>query len=173
MKKLFQSAALILCVCAFFVTTASAQNAPKPMASPRDSVSGVVAGSHIRIWYGSPSVKGRKIFGGLEPWGKVYRAGANEATTFTTSKDIKVEGKTLPAGTYAFFVIPQEKGAWTVIFNKTAKQWGAFNYDQSKDALRVTVTPKEIPLKERLVYVITKGGFSMEWDKTSVPVSIK
>jgi|SRR6185437_5247374 len=174
MRKLFQLKALSFFVCAFLVSSvALAQNAPKPIPSPRDSVSGTVAGSHIKIWYGSPSVKGRKIFGGLEPWGKVYRAGANEATTFTTSKDIKVEGKTLPAGTYAFFVIPQEKGAWTVIFNKTAKQWGAFNYKESADQLRVTVMPKEVPLHERLVYVITKGGFSMDWDKTSVPVSIK
>lgn len=174
MRKLFQLKALSFFVCAFLVSSAAlAQNAPKPIPSPRDSVSGTVAGSHIKIWYGSPSVKGRKIFGGLEPWGKVYRAGANEATTFTTSKDIKVEGKTLPAGTYAFFVIPEEKGAWTVIFNKTAKQWGAFSYKESADALRVTVMPKSIPLHERLVYVITKGGFSMDWDKTSVPVSIK
>jgi hypothetical protein len=152
---------------------ALAQTAPKQVASPRDSVSGTVAGAQIKIWYGSPSVKGRKVYGGLEPWGKVYRAGANEATTFTTSKDIKVEGKILPAGTYAFFVIPQEKGAWTVIFNKTAKQWGAFDYKESADALRVTVTPKEIPSKERMVYVITKHGFSMDWSTTSVPVSIK
>ena len=73
-----------------------------------------------------------------------------------------------------FFVIPQEKGGWTVIFNKKQpNNGGAFDYKESADALRVTVTPKQIPLKERMVYVITKGGFSMEWDKTSVPVSIK
>jgi hypothetical protein len=150
-----------------------AQNGAKPIPSPRDSVSGTVSGAHIKIWYGSPSVKGRKVYGGLEPYGKVYRAGANEATTFTTDKNITVEGKALPAGTYAFFVIPQEKGQWTVIFNKTAKQWGAFNYDESKDQLRVMVTPKTIPAHERMVYVISKGGFSMDWDTTSVPVSIK
>ena len=109
----------------------------------------------------------------MEPYGKVYRAGANEATTFTTDKNIMVEGKPLPAGTYAFFVIPAEKGPWTVIFNKTAKQRGAYKYDESKDQLRGMVTPKEIPLQERMVYVITPHGFSMNWDKTSVPVSIK
>jgi hypothetical protein len=172
MRKLFKLKALPFFVCAFLLSSmAIAQQ--KPIPSPRDSVSGTVAGAHIKIWYGSPSVKGRKIYGGLEPYGKVYRAGANEATTFTTDKNITVEGKSLPAGTYAFFVIPVEKGEWTVIFNKTAKQWGAFNYDQSKDQLRVMVTPKEIPLHERMVYVISKHGFSMDWDTTSIPVSIK
>ncbi|HEY2581311.1 MAG TPA: DUF2911 domain-containing protein [Mucilaginibacter sp.] len=174
MKKLIQLKALTFFISACLVSSVGmAQNAAKPIPSPRDSVSGTVAGAHIKIWYGSPSVKGRTIYGSLEPYGKVYRAGANEATTFTTDKDIKVQGKSLPAGTYSFFVIPMEKGEWTVIFNKTAKQWGAFNYDQSKDQLRVMTTTKEIPLQERLVYVITKNGFSMNWDKTSVPVSIK
>jgi len=174
MKTLFQLKALSFFVCAFLVSSvAMAQNTAKPIPSPRDSVSGAVAGAHIKIWYGSPSVKGRKVFGGLEPWGKVYRAGANEATTFTTDKDIKVEGETLPAGTYAFFVIPMEKGKWTVIFNKTAKQWGAFKYDQSKDQLRVMVEPKTTKMHERMVYLINKGGFSMDWDTTSIPVSIK
>jgi hypothetical protein len=171
MRKLFPLKALSFFVCAFLLSSMAI--AQKSIPSPRDSVSGTVAGAHIKIWYGSPSVKGRKIFGGLEPYGKVYRAGANEATTFTTDKNIMVDGKPLPAGTYAFFVIPAEKGQWTVIFNKTAKQWGAFKYDESKDQLRVMVTPKEIPLQERMVYVINPHGFSMNWDKTSVPVSIK
>jgi hypothetical protein len=175
MKTLFQLKALSFFVCAFLVSSAAiAQDAAKkPIPSPRDSVSGTVGGAKIKIWYGSPSVNGRKVFGGLEPWGKVYRAGANEATTFTTSKDIKVEGETLPAGTYAFFVIPTENGKWTVIFNKTAKQWGAFKYDQSKDQLRVMVEPKTTAMHERMVYLINKNGFSMNWDITSIPVSIK
>ncbi len=174
MKRLFKIKALCFFACAFLVSTAAiAQTAAKPKPSPRDSVSGVVAGSNINIWYGSPSVKGRKIFGGLEPYGKVYRAGANEATIFTTSKDITVDGKPLPAGSYAFFVIPAEKGPWTVIFNKTAKQWGAFDYDQSKDQLRIMVMPKQTSMHERMVYLIDQNGFSMNWDTTSIPVSIK
>lgn len=174
MNKLLKSKALLFFACAFFVSSmAMAQKKGEPLASPRDSVSGKVAGANIKIWYGSPSVKGRKIFGGLEPYGKVYRAGANEATTFTTDKDITVEGKKLAAGTYAFFVIPVEKGQWTVIFNKTAKQWGAFKYDEKADALRVMVTPKTIAKQERLVYKLSKSSFSMDWDTTSIPVSVK
>ncbi|MGZ3811718.1 MAG: DUF2911 domain-containing protein [Mucilaginibacter sp.] len=172
MKKLFQLKALSLFMLAFLVSTVAFGQA-KSIPSPRDSVSGTIGAAHVKIWYGSPSVKGRKIFGSLEPYGKVYRAGANEATTFTTDKDLKIGGKTLPAGTYAFFVIPVEKGDWTVIFNKVAKQWGAFKYDESKDQLRVMVAPKTVPLHERLVYTINKKGFSMIWDTTEIPVAVK
>ncbi|MBD1392679.1 DUF2911 domain-containing protein [Mucilaginibacter glaciei] len=171
MKKAFQfKAATLLVFALIFSTTVFAQK--KPMESPRDSVSATVAGSKISINYGSPSVKGRKVFGELEKYGSVWRTGANEATVFTTSKDIKVEGKLLPAGTYGFFAIPTAT-TWTIIFNKEPKQWGAFKYDESKDALRVTVKPVATTMNERLVYKINKKGFSLNWDKLSVPVSIK
>ena len=179
MKSSIKLKALAFFVCAFFVSSvAFAQmtdtaKSKKPIPSPRDSVSGTVGGANIKIWYGSPSVKGRVIYGKLEPWGKVYRAGANEATTFTTDKDIMVEGHTLPAGTYTFFVIPVKTGQWTAIFNKVAKQWGAFTYDQQQDQLRVMVTPVTIPNQERMVYKLNSNGFSMDWATTSVPVSIK
>jgi hypothetical protein len=177
MKKMFQLKALAFFVCAFLMSSvAFGQNdmakSKGPIPSPRDSVMGTVAGAQIKIWYGSPSVKGRVVYGKLEPWGKVYRAGANEATIFTTDKDIKVQGQTLPAGSYSFFVIPTESGQWTVIFNKKAKQWGAFTYDQSLDQLRVMVTAVTIPNQERLVYKLTAAGFSMDWATTSVPVMI-
>ncbi|CAN5129678.1 DUF2911 domain-containing protein [soil metagenome] len=168
MKKLIQLKALPLFICAFLISSmAVAQK------SPHVSVSGKVAGATISIRHGSPYVKGRKIWGGLEPYGKVYRAGADSATTFTTDKAIKVEGKTLPAGKYSFFVIPVESGQWTVIFNKVAEQWGAYTYNESKDQLRVMVTPKPSAMHEQLTYIITSNGFSMNWDKISIPVSIK
>ncbi|WP_461790313.1 DUF2911 domain-containing protein [Pedobacter sp.] len=153
--------------------SAMAQQA-KPKASPAESASGKVNGANITINYGSPSVKGRTIWGGLEAYDKVWRAGANDATTFETDKDIKVEGKALPAGKYSFFLIPRANGTWTAIFNKEPKQWGAFKYDESKDALRVDVKVKALPeTQEKLVYKITNKGFSMDWDKVSVPVNIK
>lgn len=168
MKTVFQLKALPIFVCAFLISTmAWAQK------SPHLTTSGEVAGAKISIRYGSPYVKGRKIWGGLEAYDKVYRAGADSATTFTTSKDIKVNGKALPAGKYSFFVIPSEKGPWTVIFNKTADQWGAYNYDASKDQLRVTAKPKKSEMHEQLTYIITPQGFSFNWDKVSIPVSIK
>ncbi len=147
--------------------------AQKTVASPRDSVSGKHGDANISINYGSPAVKGRKIWGDLVPYGKVWRTGANEATVFKTDKAIKVEGKTLPAGQYSFFAIPGEK-EWVLIFNKTAKQWGAYDYKEADDALRVTVKPQSVaPTAERLKYTITPAGFSLIWENLEIPVSIK
>ncbi|AMR31575.1 hypothetical protein A0256_09135 [Mucilaginibacter sp. PAMC 26640] len=171
MRKSFQVKAAAFFVLALLISAATFAQT-KPMPSPRDSVSGTVAGSTISINYGSPSVKGRKVFGDLEKYGKVWRAGANEATVFTTSKDIMVEGKKLAAGTYGFFAIPTAT-TWTVIFNKVAKQWGAYKYEEAQDALRVTVKPVASAMNERLVYKITAKGFTLNWDKLSVPVSVK
>jgi hypothetical protein len=103
----------------------------------------------------------------------VWRAGANEATTFKTDKAITIEGKTLAAGKYGFFAIPGEK-EWTLIFNKTANQWGAYEYKDGDDALRVTVTPKKAASKqERLVYKLNDKGLVLAWENLEVPVSIK
>lgn len=157
----------------FFYVGAMAQDA-KPKASPAATVTGKVKGANVTINYSGPAVKGRKIWGGLVPYDKVWRAGANEATTFEIDKDVKVEGKSLPAGKYSFFLIPSESGAWTVIFNKEPKQWGSGKYDQSKDALRVDVKAKSLAeTQEILVYKINNSGFSLDWDKVSVPVAIK
>lgn len=176
MKKVFQLKVVAAFAVALLISvSAFAQQKP---ASPRDSVSGKVAGANIKIAYGSPSVKGRKIFGGLEAYGKVWRAGANVATFFTTDKDITIEGKKLSAGTYSFFATPGEK-EWKVIFNSNAspKMWGitkdGANDDPAKDVLVATVKPKAVELTERLKYVITATGFSLIWENTEVPVSIK
>ena len=118
---------------------APAQSAAKP--SPAATATGKIGATDVTVNYSSPGVKGRKIFGGLETYGKVWRAGANEATTVEFGKAVMVEGKALPAGKYGFFVIPAESGQWTVIFNKVANQWGAYKYDEKQDALRVLVTP--------------------------------
>lgn len=171
MKAIFRSIIVLFAV--FTSVNALAQNA-QPKASPAATATGKIKDATIIINYSSPAVKGRKIWGGLEAYDKVWRAGANEATTFETDKDLKVEGKTLPAGKYSFFLIPRENGTWTAIFNKEPKQWGAFKYEEAKDQLRVDVKTKALrATQERLVYKITKSGFALEWDKISVPVSIK
>ena len=160
----------IVCLCS---GAAMAQmNGKKAPLSPRDSVSGTVNGAMLNINYGAPSVRGRKIFDSLEVYGKVWRAGANEATRFTTNKAIKVNGKPLAAGTYGFFLIPTAK-KWTVIFNSQPNQWGAFKYDSTKDVLRFKVRAKKIDKQERLVYKITDKGFEMDWDKVAIPVKVK
>lgn len=141
--------------------------------SPPDSSIGKIGQATITINYCSPSVKGRKIWGGLVPYNKVWRAGANEATTFETDKTIHIEGQLLPPGKYGFFLIPRED-KWVVIFNRIYDQWGAYDYDKSADILRVEVTPKKLSeLNERLVYKITATGFSLLWDNLEVPVSVR
>ena len=171
MKSKFKAVASALFVL-FVSTNVMAQDA-KPKASPAASATGKINGANITINYSSPSVKGRTIFGGLLPFDKVWRAGANEATTIETDKDVKVEGKLLPTGKYSFYLIPKESGVWTAIFNKEAKQWGT-KYDETKDALRVDVKVKALTeTQERLVYNISGKGFSLNWDKVSVPVAIK
>lgn len=170
MKKKWIISTITFVVALLFAGTSSAQ---KKIASPRDSILGKSGNAAILINYGSPSVKGRVIWGDLVPYGKVWRAGANEATTFTTDKTILVEGKSLAKGKYGFFVIPGET-EWTIIFNKNANQWGAYEYKQSDDVLRVTVkSKKSAAMNERLVYTIYDNGISLLWENLEVPVSIK
>lgn len=147
-------------VMAFVSIGAFAQEKP----SPAKTAEGMVGGAKVTINYSSPAVKGRTIFGDLVPLGQVWRAGANEATTFTTTKDIMVEGKKLAAGTYGFFIIPGETES-TLIFNKVAKQWGSMNYDAKEDALRVTVPSQQTStMEERLVYEVMPTGFEIRWE---------
>lgn len=156
LKKALFTMALV----AFGALATFAQEKP----SPAKTAEGTAGGSKITISYSSPAVKGRQIWGDLVPLGQVWRAGANEATTFTTEKDILVEGKKLPAGTYGFFIIPNE-GTSTFIFNKVAKQWGAFNYDSKEDVLRVNVASLQSPsMEERLVYEVKGDKFLIKWE---------
>lgn len=166
--RIFSLLALLLAL--VFTSAAMAQD-QKPKASPPATATGKVGDVTVTINYSSPSVKGRTIWGELVPYGQVWRSGANEATTVTFDKDVMVEGKPLKAGTYSFYTIPTED-KWTVIFNKTAKQWGT-QYDEKQDALRLTVTPRKAPtMNERLKYDITSDGLLLSWENLAVPVKI-
>lgn len=153
----------------FMGFTACAQGNP---ASPAATATGKIGDADITITYSSPSVKGRTIWGELVPYGKVWRAGANAATTFETTKDITVEGKKLPAGKYSLFAIPGEN-EWKILFNSQTGQWGT-QYDASKDVLAVSVKPAAQPsMSEQLVYEVTGNGIVLKWEKLQVPVSIQ
>ncbi len=145
----------------------------KPTISPAETLSGTIGSAKITINYSSPSVKGRKIWGGLVPFDSVWRAGANNATTFRTSVPIEVAGKTLPAGRYSFFLVPRTTGAWTAIFNRVPYQWGAFEYDQTKDQLRVDVEARvSADPVEALSYTIVPNGFFLSWEKMIVFIPV-
>lgn len=176
MKKIFQRAATVVLGAAFVLSTtsASAQQDKSKRPSPPATVTQTVKGTTITIDYSRPSVKGRNVWeGNFAPYGKVWRTGANEATIFTVDKDVKVNGKTLPAGKYSLFTIPGEK-EWTIIFNKTAEQWGAYKYDSTADQLRVTAKPKANAMTEQFTINITpKGVVELMWDKVKVPFTVK
>ena len=162
MKKIvFLASILFLTVLAF------GQNPP---ASPRMTAEG----KNVTVAYGQPSKKGRVIFGELEPYGKVWRAGANNATEITFAKDGTFGGMPVKAGTYTLFAIPNEK-EWTIILNSELKQWGAFGYEKvkDKDVLKVNVPAKKIDNTiEKLTYRFTDTHMIIEWDQTQVAVPV-
>jgi hypothetical protein len=166
---------LLASVFAIFGTTTL--HAQEPRKSPAATAMGKIGEANVIITYSSPYVKGRKIWGGLVPYGKVWRAGANEATTFATDKDLTVEGKKLPAGKYSLYALPGEK-EWQIIFNSQTGQWGIEHSGETtrkteNDVLVVTVKPHAADMAESLVYKIDKPGLVLKWEKLEVPVSIK
>lgn len=169
----------------FFALPALAQDMPmrandEARSSPNAMVMQTVGTTDVAVLYGRPSVKDRMLFGStedaLEAYGEVWRSGANEATVFRTTSDLVVEGERLPAGTYALFTIPGED-AWTVIFNNVAEQWGAYDYDESQDALRVEVMPEEGAHTELLTYDFEavdgdSATMNLRWGTVVVPVEL-
>lgn len=155
----------------FTVALSSAQD--KKPASPAATTTGKINGATITINYSSPSVKGRVIWGELVPFNKIWRAGANAATTIESDKDLLIEGSKLPAGKYSFFVIPNEKES-ILIFNKVAKLSGTNNYDEKQDQIRVTVKQqKSATNTESLTYTINKNSIVLSWEKWNIPFSVK
>ncbi|MFI5185862.1 MAG: DUF2911 domain-containing protein [Chitinophagales bacterium] len=160
----------------FLVLAVNAQEDKSKRPSPPDSVTVTLNnGAMASINYSQPSVKGRTIGTDLEPLpGKVWRTGANEATVFETDKNVKIEGKDLPAGKYGLFTIANGNN-WTIIFNKTWNQWGAFDYKDADDALRVNVkSTKAKEFAERMKFQISKDGLvTLLWGDIKVNFKIE
>lgn len=168
--------ALVLAL-ALGVSSAAAQQLELPRPSPLSKVSQVVGVTEIALEYSSPAVKGRKIWGGLLPYGELWRTGANQATRISFSTDVTVGDKAVPAGTYAIFTIPG-KDAWTFILNKNPNQGGTGNYKKELDQLRLQLHPRPSAHRERLTFLFldaTDNGATLqfEWEKLALPVSIK
>ena len=173
MKQLFKLFAVTGLILTAF--TASAQQpAKKAPASPADTVKATIkGGAAIEVAYSQPAVKGRTIGNDIAPYGKVWRTGANNATTITLSKDVKVEGKALAAGKYAIYTIPGEK-EWVIIFNKGVKNWGTV-YKEDEDVLRVTVKTEKAPaFVEQFKFMIDAAGkVSFAWGDKLAAFSVK
>ena len=142
--------------------------------SPRKQVTGKVGETTIDIDYSAPSVKGRTIWGSLEKYGKVWRAGADANTTFSFDKGVQIGEATIPAGKYSFFMIPNEDDDWVIILNKKNDGWGAYSYSEDDDVLRMIINPKFVKDNmEILSYTVLENGVEFGWEKVRVFIPIK
>jgi len=170
-----------LAVC---ITSAQAQFKNGSQATelnlPRISQHGVttqtIGISTVTIEYSRPLAGTREVWGKIVPYGKVWRAGANENSTITFSDDVSIEGKPLPAGTYGLHMIP-DKDQWTIIFSKNSTSWGSFSYDEKEDALRVTVKPATDQAFDTLTYTFDdvkpdSAAATLRWEKIAVPFRV-
>jgi Protein of unknown function (DUF2911) len=172
-KTLISIAAMTLLLFLGFNVNAQDDNAKRK--SPHTKVTqNLDSGASVIISYGQPAIKGRTIGKDLEPKeGKVWRTGADEATTFEINKAVKVNGQELPSGKYSFFTLV-ENGEWTLIFNKTAEQWGAYDYKSKEDILRVKVKPQTGSFSEKLTFTIDKNGqIKLLWGDISVGFKVE
>ena len=153
---------------------------PQPGAlSPRDTAGAQVGAAHVAIDYGRPAMRGRKVFGGIVPWGEVWRLGANAATQLITDKDLVIAGTPVPAGTYSLWCVPTSS-EWTLVVNAQHGQWGT-QYDQSQDFAKIPLAVTDVPEPvERFTIDVAdagggKGTISLSWEnkRASVPFTVR
>jgi hypothetical protein len=191
MKKSIYSVIIIVAfaILGSYSTAVQAQD-EQPRKSPKASVSQVIGvDTEITINYGRPAMRGRNIYWDVVPNGMEegnnysdnkpfpWRAGANENSTFEFNKDLEIEGQVISAGKYSIHMIPSES-TWVVIFNKVNDAWGSYKYDQSQDALRVTVSPVKAPSAELLTYgfedIIDYSATAyLHWGEKKIPLRLK
>jgi hypothetical protein len=172
MKKLITgSLLLILCTVASVLV---AQNTSLP--SPPANAKGTINGATISINYHSTAVKGRDVWnknGKLAPYGKLWRTGANNATTFETDQDLLIENNLLPAGKYALFSVPNDT-EWEIIFNKVWDQWGTYDYSKKEDFLRVKIKPNNAnPSTERFTIEVAEQKVNLLWANVMASFIVK
>lgn len=171
MKRAIYLSVLVLSMC-----MGGLAQVTTPRESTKQTLTQQIGDASLTIIYSRPNTKGRKVWDGLVPYGKVWRAGANEATIFEISRDVTINGKALPAGKYSLHMIPTA-GEWTLIFNKTWDQWGSFNYDEKQDALRVRTKPVPADFFETMVFGVgditaSTARVFLRWEKLVVPFTV-
>ena len=175
-RSAFLRAAPVAVILAAAPATAQSALLTLPDVSQQARVGQRIGLTDITVVYHRPMVAGRMIFGGVVPYGEVWRAGANANTTVEFTDPVTVEGHSLAPGIYGLHMIPGER-SWIVIFSKNHTSWGSFSYDSTEDALRVTVAPRTIAPQEVLTYAFDDPTprsvvLTMQWEKTAVPVRI-
>lgn len=173
MKRLLSIAMMLM-----LMVSVSDIYAQKTPASPREKAEGEINGVKVTVDYGSPAVKGREIWGGLEKYDVVWRAGANATTAVTFSDAVEIGGEVVEAGTYGLYIIPRENEDWTVIINTDWDRekhgaWGAYSYKKENDVVRVDITPEFVDEnQERLSYSVEDGGISFAWEKARLMLPV-
>ncbi len=173
MKIMIKITTICLAILCFTFNVNAQSLTPQPSSS--QTIEQGFGLGKVSLSYFRPGVKGRKIFGGLVPYGKVWRTGANSATTITFSEDVEMGGKKIAAGKYGLFTIPGEK-EWTVILNKDAAQWGSYTYKEDQDILRIKVKPVVVNPKVEtftMQFANVKDGsldLFIAWDNTGIYV---
>jgi hypothetical protein len=177
MRKIYLFLATMLLACLCYKS--NAQGVPRiPEASSTQTIIQDFGLGKVTITYSRPNVKDRKIFGGIIPYGEVWRTGANAATTITFTERVLVGGNPVPAGTYSLFSIP-ERGEWTIILNKTVKQWGAYSYKQADDFLRFKVKPLRVSEKRETFTMAFANSTTkstdlyLVWDRTAAAIHME
>ncbi|MCW5515409.1 DUF2911 domain-containing protein [Muriicola sp. Z0-33] len=154
----------------------TAQEVEIPRASPKASISQTIGVCKVTVDYSRPGVRDRTIFGGLVPNNKVWRAGANEATVISFNYEIKFGGQKVAPGKYGLFMIPRADN-WIVILNKDWGQWGAYNYSNEDDVLRIEISPQKADFIELCTYSFTgvdktSGNLNMDWEHTRISIPL-
>lgn len=172
------AAALAVSVSGGLALPASAAELILPRPSPKAVLTQTIGLTDFTVTYSRPGVKGRKIWGGLVPYGEVWRTGANEATTLVLSGEATIGGKKIPAGEYSLYTLPGEN-EWTVIVSTEKGAWGSFSYAKEKDAHRFTVKPaKNAPHQEWMRFSFenlsnSSGELVLHWEKLQLPIPIE
>lgn len=159
------------------ITTSPARSQGYPF-SQRGTVTQNVAFTEISVSYGRPVARGRELFGALVPWNAIWHPGADSATRVRFSRDVLLEGKALPAGEYSLWLIPRERGAWTVIFSRAARVFHLSYPGAGSDAVRIDVTPEQVSHMESFAIYFPmvlrdEGVMRLHWGTTAVPIRIK
>jgi hypothetical protein len=176
MRALAILAALCLLIFGVFAGVRAAQEKKPALSPPAKASCDLAGGKTLTVDYSSPRMKGRKIFGGLVPYGEVWRAGANEATTFVTDSDVSVGGKLIPAGAYTLFTIP-DKDKWTLIISKKTGEWGVPYPGAEFDFARVDMTASTLPSSlDNFTIAFDKNPtgciMRLDWETTRASISI-
>ena len=144
----------------------------QPPGSPHETVTGIVDGAKVSIIYGRPYIRGRKIIGGLVPYGRVWRTGADESTTLTTDAPLVIGGAAVPAGKVSLYTLPSPSG-WKLIINKQTGQWGT-EYNEAQDLARVDMISKALTAPvDQFTIKIEGGQIKLAWELTELSVAVK